>query len=111
MQEWLEQDMIWRKDLGLAARHRHKLIGGRLIFYWGGYMNKLAQEAGLEPLAQVLNQTFVYTILLFVHFGIGKTRRINFQRTGQTFSVSESSWKVNMMYYALQVLKWAGFIK
>lgn len=111
MRIWMEQDLLWRKDIGLAARHRHKLIGAGLLYYWGGYMDELAQEAGLEPLPPVLNQMFVYTILMVVQFGINETRRANFQRNGQAFSVSQTSWKVNMMYYALPILKWAGFLK
>ena len=99
---WLREDTQWRESLGLAARHGHKLTGGRLV-HWGAYMNQLAASADLQPLPPVLERMFLYSVLLVVLEGLPGARRVRFRLNSDktNFSVSPSSFLVNILYWLL----------
>ena len=102
MWSWLRADTQWRESLGLAARHGHKLTGGRLV-HWGAYMNQLAASAELQPLPPVLERMFLYSVLLVLLEGLPGARRARFRlNSGKTnFSVCPTSFLLNILYWLL----------
>eukprot|EP00092_Neocalanus_flemingeri_P004405 GFUD01004738.1.p1 GENE.GFUD01004738.1~~GFUD01004738.1.p1 ORF type:complete len:444 (+),score=154.01 GFUD01004738.1:36-1367(+) len=110
MRQWLEEDQEWRRRLGILPRHRHKVVGDKLL-HWGKYMDQLAKQAKLEPLPSVLDDMFTFTIMLIVMEGLEQARKVQFSlKENSGFEVSKTFLKVNLMYYALPVLRLLGLV-
>ena len=108
MWQWLEKDIEWRALLGVLPRHRHKVVGGKLL-HWGRYMDQLARQAELEPLPRELDDMFTYSILLIIIEGLDKAREVKFMLKEESgFVVTPSFMKVNLLYYSLPVLRLLG---
>eukprot|EP00090_Calanus_glacialis_P032024 TRINITY_DN53137_c0_g1_i1.p1 TRINITY_DN53137_c0_g1~~TRINITY_DN53137_c0_g1_i1.p1 ORF type:complete len:447 (+),score=133.32 TRINITY_DN53137_c0_g1_i1:25-1365(+) len=108
MRQWLDDDKEWRKTLGILPRHRHKVVEKKLL-HWGAYMDQLANQAGLEPLPRELDNMFTYCIFLILMEGLDKAREVKFRlREGSGFDVTPRFMKVNILYYALPLLRLLG---
>ena len=112
MWSWLREDTQWREGLGLAARHRHKLAGGRLM-HWGAYMDQLAASAHLQPVPAVLERMFNYTVLVVVLEGLPEARKLRFRLNSEktNFSVSPSSFLVNILYWLMILATKLGILQ
>ena len=112
MWTWLREDTEWREGLGLAPRHRHKLAGGRLM-HWGAYMNQLAASADLHPVPAVLERMFLYTVLVVVLEGLPEARKLRFRLNSEktNFSVSPSSFLVNILYWLMILTMKLGIVQ
>jgi len=110
MRDWLEQDQEWRRRLGMLPKHRHKVMGEKLL-HWGKYMNQLAKQAKLEPLPRVLDDMLTFTIMLVAFEGFEQARQVQFElKDNCSFKVSARFMKVNLAYYALPVFRLLGLI-
>ena len=112
MLAWLGRDQEWRAGLGLAPRHRHLMMSGRLL-HWQRHAESLARAGSTPPLAPVYGRMLLYTVTLILVKGLPFTRTVRFSvsETRTSFSVSPSLWTVNCAYYILLSLMSIGFIQ
>ena len=71
--------------------------------HWGAHMNHLAAAAGLQPLPGALERMFLYTVILVVLEGLPEARKVRFRLNSEktNFSVSPTSFRVNILYWLL----------
>ena len=71
--------------------------------HWGAHMNPLAAAADLQPLPEVLERMFLYSVILVVLEGLPEARKVRFRLNSEktNFSVIPTSFRVNILYWLL----------
>ena len=112
MMTWLENDINWRNSLNIPTRHRHKMIGGRII-HWQRHMSELAKVSKIEPLPDIYGDMLLYTFSLILVRGLPKARSVQFSvdQNKTEFHTASTDVLVDILYWILKILIYIGVLK